>query len=39
MGKVVALRGAESSAEADVDFGDDVGLKRLLLRYAPIAKL
>jgi DNA helicase-2/ATP-dependent DNA helicase PcrA len=39
MGKVVALRGAESSAEADVDFGDDVGHKRLLLRYAPIAKL
>jgi DNA helicase-2/ATP-dependent DNA helicase PcrA len=39
MGKVVALRGAESSAEADVDFGSEVGLKRLLLRYAPIVKL
>jgi DNA helicase-2/ATP-dependent DNA helicase PcrA len=39
MGKVVALRGAESSAEADVDFGAEVGLKRLLLRYAPIVKL
>jgi DNA helicase-2/ATP-dependent DNA helicase PcrA len=39
MGKVVALRGAESSAEADVDFGAEVGQKRLLLRYAPIVKL
>jgi DNA helicase II / ATP-dependent DNA helicase PcrA len=39
MGKVVALRGAESSAEADVDFGDEVGRKRLLLRYAPIVKI
>jgi DNA helicase-2/ATP-dependent DNA helicase PcrA len=39
MGRVVAVRGAESSAEADVDFGDEVGRKRLLLRYAPIVKL
>jgi DNA helicase-2/ATP-dependent DNA helicase PcrA len=39
LGKVIALRGAEAQAEADVDFGADVGLKRLLLRYAPIAKL
>jgi DNA helicase-2/ATP-dependent DNA helicase PcrA len=39
MGKVVALRGADSSAEADVWFGDEVGQKRLLLRYAPIVKL
>jgi len=39
MGKVVALRGADSSAEAEVDFGDEVGQKRLLLRYAPIVKL
>jgi DNA helicase II / ATP-dependent DNA helicase PcrA len=39
MGKVVAVRGADSSAEAEVDFGDEVGHKRLLLRYAPIVKL
>jgi DNA helicase-2/ATP-dependent DNA helicase PcrA len=39
MGVVTELRGAESSAEAYVDFGEDVGLKRLLLRYAPIQKL
>jgi DNA helicase II / ATP-dependent DNA helicase PcrA len=39
MGQVVAVRGADSSAEAEVDFGDEVGRKRLLLRYAPIVKL
>ncbi len=39
MGRVVAVRGADSSAEAEVDFGDEVGRKRLLLRYAPIVKL
>jgi DNA helicase-2/ATP-dependent DNA helicase PcrA len=39
MGKVVAVRGQDASAEAEVDFGDEVGRKRLLLRYAPIVKL
>ncbi len=39
MGTVVAVRGVDSSAEAEVDFGDEVGRKRLLLRYAPLAKL
>jgi DNA helicase II / ATP-dependent DNA helicase PcrA len=39
MGRVVTVRGADSSAEAEVDFGDEVGRKRLLLRYAPIVKL
>jgi ATP-dependent DNA helicase UvrD/PcrA len=39
MGVVTELRGAEASAEAYVDFGEAVGLKRLLLRYAPIEKL
>jgi DNA helicase-2/ATP-dependent DNA helicase PcrA len=39
MGKVVALRGADTSAEADVDFGAELGVKRLLLRYAPVVKL
>ena len=38
MGTVVAVRGADSSAEAEVDFGDEVGRKRLLLRYAPLAE-
>ncbi|HET7529552.1 MAG TPA: DNA helicase PcrA [Mycobacteriales bacterium] len=39
LGRVVAVRGAAEQAEADVDFGADVGTKRLLLRYAPLAKL
>ncbi|MDQ1686201.1 MAG: ATP-dependent helicase UvrD/PcrA [Frankiaceae bacterium] len=39
LGRVVAIRGAAESAEAEVDFGGDVGVKRLLLRYAPLAKL
>jgi DNA helicase II / ATP-dependent DNA helicase PcrA len=39
MGQVVAVRGVDSSAEAEVDFGPEVGRKRLLLRYAPIVKL
>ncbi|HVY11511.1 MAG TPA: DNA helicase PcrA [Mycobacteriales bacterium] len=39
MGTVVAVKGADSSAEAEVDFGDEVGRKRLLLRYAPLQKL
>jgi DNA helicase II / ATP-dependent DNA helicase PcrA len=39
MGRVVAVRGVDSSAEAEVDFGDEIGTKRLLLRYAPIVKL
>jgi DNA helicase-2/ATP-dependent DNA helicase PcrA len=39
MGTVVAVRGADASAEAEVDFGEEVGRKRLLLRYAPLVKL
>jgi DNA helicase-2/ATP-dependent DNA helicase PcrA len=39
LGRVVAVRGAAESAEAEVDFGGDIGTKRLLLRYAPLAKL
>jgi DNA helicase-2/ATP-dependent DNA helicase PcrA len=39
MGTVVAVRGADTTAEAEVDFGDEVGRKRLLLRYAPLTKL
>jgi DNA helicase II / ATP-dependent DNA helicase PcrA len=39
LGRVVAIRGENESVEAEVDFGGDVGTKRLLLRYAPLAKL
>jgi DNA helicase-2/ATP-dependent DNA helicase PcrA len=39
MGRVVAVRGQADSAEAEVDFGAEVGSKRLLLRYAPLVKL
>ena len=39
MGTVVAVRGAAESSEAEVDFGGETGRKRLLLRYAPLAKL
>jgi len=39
LGRVVAVRGQAESAEAEVDFGSDVGSKRLLLRYAPVVKV
>jgi DNA helicase-2/ATP-dependent DNA helicase PcrA len=39
LGRVVAVRGVAESAEAEVDFGGEVGSKRLLLRYAPLVKL
>ncbi|HEU5033981.1 MAG TPA: DNA helicase PcrA [Mycobacteriales bacterium] len=39
LGRVVAVRGQAETAEAEVDFGADVGSKRLLLRYAPLVKL
>ena len=38
MGTVVATAGAADKAEATIDFGD-LGIKRLLLRYAPVEKL
>ncbi len=38
MGSVVALDGAGDNAVASVDFGSQ-GVKRLLLRYAPVEKL
>jgi DNA helicase-2/ATP-dependent DNA helicase PcrA len=38
LGKVVAVEGSGKNAVAKVDFGGD-GVKRLLLRFAPIAKL
>jgi DNA helicase-2/ATP-dependent DNA helicase PcrA len=39
MGRVVSVKGADQQAEAEVDFGGDAGVKRLLLRYAPLEKL
>jgi DNA helicase-2/ATP-dependent DNA helicase PcrA len=38
LGTVVALEGAGENSVASIDFGDD-GVKRLLLRYAPVEKL
>jgi DNA helicase-2/ATP-dependent DNA helicase PcrA len=38
MGTVVALQGAGDNSVASVDFGSE-GVKRLLLRYAPVEKL
>ncbi len=38
MGSVVSLEGAGESAVASIDFGSG-GVKRLLLRYAPVEKL
>ncbi|MBA2531543.1 MAG: DNA helicase PcrA [Nocardioidaceae bacterium] len=38
MGTVVALQGSAESSVASVDFGSE-GVKRLLLRYAPLQKL
>lgn len=38
LGTVVALEGAGENAVASIDFGTD-GVKRLLLRYAPVEKL
>jgi DNA helicase-2/ATP-dependent DNA helicase PcrA len=38
MGTVVSLDGAGDNAVASIDFGSE-GVKRLLLRYAPVEKL
>jgi DNA helicase-2/ATP-dependent DNA helicase PcrA len=39
LGTVVAVRGDAEKAQAQIDFGADVGPKWLLLRYAPLEKL
>jgi DNA helicase-2/ATP-dependent DNA helicase PcrA len=39
LGTVVAVDGAGERAAASVDFGGDYGVKRLVLRYAPVEKL
>ena len=38
LGSVVSVEGAGDRAVASIDFGSD-GVKRLLLRYAPVEKL
>jgi DNA helicase-2/ATP-dependent DNA helicase PcrA len=38
LGTVVAIDGQGDNAQASVDFGSQ-GVKRLLLRYAPLEKL
>ena len=38
MGTVVSVEGSDDKAVASIDFGSD-GVKRLLLRYAPVEKL
>jgi DNA helicase-2/ATP-dependent DNA helicase PcrA len=38
LGKVIALEGQGRNAVAKVDFGEP-GVKRLLLRFAPMVKL
>jgi DNA helicase-2/ATP-dependent DNA helicase PcrA len=39
MGRVIDTRGAGEGVQAQVDFGGDVGVKWLMLRYAPLQKL
>jgi len=39
LGTVLRVEGQDDKAMAHVDFGDETGVKRLLLRYAPLEKL
>ena len=39
VGRVISVEGRGDDPEAQVDFGEDYGVKHLLLRYAPIEKL
>jgi DNA helicase-2/ATP-dependent DNA helicase PcrA len=39
LGRVLSVEGRGDDPEAKVDFGDEYGIKHLLLRYAPIEKL
>ena len=39
LGTVVRVEGTGDKAMAHVDFGEEMGVKRLLLRYAPLEKL
>ena len=39
LGRVLSVEGRGDDPEAKVDFGDEYGIKHLLLRYAPIEKI
>ena len=39
LGTVTAVTGEGDRAQAEVDFGPEAGVKRLLLRFAPLEKL
>ncbi len=39
LGRVLSVEGGGEDPEAKIDFGDEYGIKHLLLRYAPIEKL
>jgi DNA helicase II / ATP-dependent DNA helicase PcrA len=39
LGTVLSVEGSGDDPEAKIDFGDDYGVKHLVLRYAPIEKL
>jgi len=39
MGKVLEIAGTGNNAQVTIDFGGNVGAKRLLLRYSPVTKL
>jgi DNA helicase-2/ATP-dependent DNA helicase PcrA len=39
LGRVLSVEGRGDDPEAKVDFGDEYGIKHLLLRYAPVEKL
>lgn len=39
MGKVTEIAGTGANAQVTIDFGGNIGQKRLLLRYSPVTKL
>ncbi len=39
LGRVLSVEGRADDPEAKVDFGEEYGIKHLLLRYAPVEKL
>ena len=39
LGRVLSVEGRSDDPEAKVDFGEEYGIKHLLLRYAPVEKL
>ena len=39
LGTVISVSGSGAETEARIDFGEEYGVKHLVLRYAPLAKL